>query len=137
MCFFSNQISVLYNLKHPLNNCMTHGSHWRSCPCARDEIGRRARLRIWCFATCRFESYRAHKKERRVSPDLLIIMVWSPRLSLLSIQPWHKQYWGIARILNQPPPSLPLSKLDDEAYIHASTNQSDVFVPLLVFPCYR
>ena len=25
------------------------------------EIGRRARLRIWCFATCRFESYQAHK----------------------------------------------------------------------------
>ena len=24
------------------------------------EIGRRARLRIWCFATCRFESYHAH-----------------------------------------------------------------------------
>ena len=24
-------------------------------------IGRRARLRIWCFTTCRFESYLAHK----------------------------------------------------------------------------
>ena len=28
--------------------------------CACGEIGRRARLRIWCFATCRFESYQAH-----------------------------------------------------------------------------
>ena len=32
-------------------------------PRARGEIGRRARLRIWCFATCRFESYRAHIKK--------------------------------------------------------------------------
>ena len=29
---------------------------YRAC----GEIGRRARLRIWCFATCRFESYHAH-----------------------------------------------------------------------------
>ena len=29
--------------------------------CACGEIGRRARLRIWCLATCRFESYQAHK----------------------------------------------------------------------------
>ena len=33
-------------------------------PRARGEIGRRARLRIWCFATCRFESYRAHPDKR-------------------------------------------------------------------------
>ena len=26
------------------------------------EIGRHARLRIWCFAACRFESYQAHRK---------------------------------------------------------------------------
>ena len=26
------------------------------------EIGRRARLRIWCFTTCRFESYQAHEE---------------------------------------------------------------------------
>ena len=31
--------------------------------CACGEIGRRARLRIWCFATCRFESYQAHRIE--------------------------------------------------------------------------
>ena len=28
--------------------------------CACGEIGRRARLRIWCSDTCRFESYQAH-----------------------------------------------------------------------------
>ena len=28
------------------------------------EIGRRARLRIWCFATCRFESYQAHDETK-------------------------------------------------------------------------
>ena len=28
--------------------------------CACGGIGRRARLRIWCLATCRFESYQAH-----------------------------------------------------------------------------
>ena len=28
--------------------------------CACGEIGRRARLRIWCRETCRFESYQAH-----------------------------------------------------------------------------
>ena len=32
--------------------------------CACGEIGRRARLRIWCFATCRFESYQAHTYQR-------------------------------------------------------------------------
>ena len=26
-------------------------------------IGSRARLRIWCRETCRFESYQAHEKE--------------------------------------------------------------------------
>ena len=30
----------------------------KSCACG--EIGRRARLRIWCSDTCRFESYQAH-----------------------------------------------------------------------------
>ena len=28
------------------------------------EIGRRARLRIWCLATCRFESYQAHDETK-------------------------------------------------------------------------
>ena len=35
---------------------------WQFAPCACGEIGRRARLRIWCFATCRFESYQAHNR---------------------------------------------------------------------------
>ena len=30
--------------------------------CACGEIGRRARLRIWCRETCRFESYQAHPR---------------------------------------------------------------------------
>ena len=33
---------------------------YRAC----GEIGRRARLRIWCFATCRFESYHAHDETK-------------------------------------------------------------------------
>ena len=33
-----------------------------NCDCACGEIGRRARLRIWCSDTCRFESYQAHRK---------------------------------------------------------------------------
>ena len=33
----------------------------RKCACGG--IGRRARLRIWCLATCRFESYQAHHTE--------------------------------------------------------------------------
>ena len=36
--------------------------NWQFAPCACGEIGRRARLRIWCFATCRFESYQAHNR---------------------------------------------------------------------------
>ena len=28
------------------------------------EIGRRARLRIWCSDTCRFESYQAHNETK-------------------------------------------------------------------------
>ena len=31
--------------------------------CACGVIGSRARLRIWCRETCRFESYQAHKKK--------------------------------------------------------------------------
>ena len=35
------------------------------CPnCACGEIGRRARLRIWWFRPCRFESYQAHTKKQ-------------------------------------------------------------------------
>ena len=36
----------------------SHSQKQNSRACG--EIGRRARLRIWCFATCRFESYHAH-----------------------------------------------------------------------------
>ena len=42
--------------------------------CACGEIGRRARLRIWCFATCRFESYQAHKKLSMVIEGFFIIL---------------------------------------------------------------
>ena len=38
-----------------------------NCDCACGEIGRRARLRIWCSDTCRFESYQAHRDERGFS----------------------------------------------------------------------
>ena len=34
------------------------------------EIGRRARLRIWCRETCRFESYQAHPELLTVPPQL-------------------------------------------------------------------
>ena len=30
-------------------------------------IGRRARLRIWCLTTCRFESYQAHERRLLIS----------------------------------------------------------------------
>ncbi len=32
--------------------------------CGRGEIGRHARLRIWCREVCRFESYRPHNNQR-------------------------------------------------------------------------
>ena len=35
-------------------------SYLCTCLSACGEIGRRARLRIWCRETCRFESYQAH-----------------------------------------------------------------------------
>ncbi len=34
------------------------------------EIGRRARLRIWCCETCRFESYHAHFEQRLPTSEL-------------------------------------------------------------------
>ena len=39
------------------------------------EIGRRARLRIWCRETCRFESYQAHPELLTVPPQLGVF-VW-------------------------------------------------------------
>ena len=42
--------------------------------CACGEIGRRARLRIWCSDTCRFESYQAHKKRRESNFSPLFII---------------------------------------------------------------
>ena len=39
----------------------TFASQMRSRACG--VIGSRARLRIWCRETCRFESYQAHEKE--------------------------------------------------------------------------
>ena len=42
------------------------------------EIGRRARLRIWCFATCRFESYHAHDwtKEEFPRKEIPLFLSW-------------------------------------------------------------
>ncbi len=42
-------------------------------PCACGEIGRHARLRIWCFAACRFESYQAHKEKTGSRPFFFIL----------------------------------------------------------------
>ena len=42
--------------------------------CACGEIGRRARLRIWCLAMCRFESCQAHKK-KEPSKGLLFFLL--------------------------------------------------------------
>ncbi len=39
--------------------------------CACGEIGRRARLRIWCLAMCRFESCQAHKLQEDFGPLFL------------------------------------------------------------------
>ena len=43
-------------------------------------IGRRARLRIWCLATCRFESYQAHEDDCQVVDiqplGILFCVVW-------------------------------------------------------------
>ena len=47
-------------------------SNSRAC----GEIGRRARLRIWCFATCRFESYHAHDWMKRAEVFLLFFVLY-------------------------------------------------------------
>ena len=44
--------------------------------CACGGIGRRARLRIWCFTTCRFESCQAHCKKVGIA-------------QLVRVSPWH------------------------------------------------
>ena len=38
------------------------------------EIGRHARLRIWCRKACRFESYYPHKKSPSLSLDFFMVM---------------------------------------------------------------
>ena len=52
--------------------------------CACGEIGRRARLRIWCLATCRFESYQAHKGREISLPFFISLSVVGLLLKYIS-----------------------------------------------------
>ena len=40
------------------------------------EIGRRARLRIWCRETCRFESYQAHVHRREMFERMFLFFLF-------------------------------------------------------------
>ncbi len=61
---FFRRISVRRAVSPPrLAGLFANNAYLCTRCCACGEIGRRARLRIWCFATCRFESCQAHESK--------------------------------------------------------------------------
>ena len=68
--------------------------------CACGEIGRRARLRIWWFRPCRFESYQAHISP--LSPQTTICAKHTKRATPCTIAPF-RAVQGVALYFCAPP----------------------------------
>ena len=109
------------------------------------EIGRRARLRIWCRETCRFESYQAHFScgfpFRCTSKGIFCACsgklrkhsAWTSRLSCTDRKPRARFLPSVALFLVAPPY---LSSLSGESTKHRPTFEKSLGVFSLNSPSF-